>query len=212
MMLQALFVAAHVIYPLNLRNSTASLRVIMGGMTHAPQDPTLATWMSLQERLAGYLAARARGLLASDFVLSGREGEELGRLRVHGRRGADIEARDITAAIKHGAGSRYTMLESDGRVILEETAGSGDASEVRRGDCVYEVRLALLRNAAVARSTGGSEVARVAGGLTNRSYEAFFDAGEEGALLLAVFLLYRIIALRRQAFLMGTERGDASSP
>ena len=29
----------------------------MGGMTPAPQDPTPTTWMSLQERLAGYLAA-----------------------------------------------------------------------------------------------------------------------------------------------------------
>ena len=100
----------------------------MGGMTPAPQDPTLAPWMSLQEPLAGYLAARARGLLASDFVLSGREGEELGWLRVHGRRGADLEA------------------------------------------------------------------------------------GEEGALPLAVFLLYRIIMIRRRAFLMGTERGNGSSP
>jgi hypothetical protein len=180
-------------------------------MTPAPQNPTLALWMSLQERLAGYLAARARGLLASDFALSGREGEELGRLRVYGRRGADLEAGVITAAIERGGGSRYTMLDSDGRVILEETAGSGDVSEVRRGDRVYEVWLALLRNAAIAHSPGGAEVARVAGGLTNRSYEAFFDAGEEGALPLAVFLLYRIIALRRRAFLMGTERGGASS-
>jgi hypothetical protein len=183
----------------------------MGRMKPAPQDPTLAPWMSLQERLAGYLAARVRGLLASDFVLSGREGEELGRLRVYGRRGADLEAGIITAAIERGAGSRYTMVDSDGRVILEGNAGSGDVSEVRRGDRVYEVWLALLRNAAVVRSPGGAEVARVAGGLTNRSYEAFFEAGEEGALPLAVFLLYCIITLRRRAFLMGTKRGDASS-
>jgi hypothetical protein len=129
---------------------------------------------------------------------------------VHGPQGADLEAGEVRAAIERGA--RYTMLDGDGRVIFEETAGSGDASEVRRGDRVYEVRLALLRNAAVARSSGGGEVARVAGGLTNRSYDAFFDAGEEGALPLAVFLLYRIIALRRRAFLTGTESGDASSP
>jgi hypothetical protein len=180
----------------------------MGGMTPAPQDPTLAPWMSLQEHLAGYLAARARGFLASEFVLSSRDGEELGRLRVHGPQGADLEAGEVRATIERGARSRYRMLDGDGRVILEEIAGSGDASEVRRGDRVYEVRLALLRNAAVARSSGDGEVARVAGGLTNRSYDAFFDAGEEGALPLAVLLLYRIIALRRRAFLTGTERGD----
>ena len=184
----------------------------MGGMTPAPQNPTPAPWRSLQEHLAGYLAARARGFLASEFVLSSRDGEVLGRLRVHGPQGADLEAGDITAAIERGAGSRYRMLDGDGRVILEETTGSGDASEVRYGDRVYEVRLALLRNAAVACSSGGGEAARVAGGLTNRSYDAYFDAGEEGALPLAVFLLYRIIALRRRAFLTDAGRGEASSP
>jgi hypothetical protein len=181
-------------------------------MTPAPHDPTLAPWRSLQEHLAGYLAARARGFLASEFVLSSRDGEVLGRLRVHGLQGADLEAGEVRAAIERGAGPRYRMLDGDGRVILEEIAGSGDASEVRCGDRVYEVRLALLRNAAVARSSGGGEAARVAGGLTNRSYDAFFDAGEEGALPLAAFLLYRIIALRRRAFLTDAGRGEASSP
>ena len=90
-------------------------------------------------------------------------------------------------------------------------SGSADAAEVRCGDLVYEARLGLVRNAAVAHSPVGSEAARVAGGLTNRSYEVFFDAGDEGSLPLAVFLLYRIVALRRRAFLTGA-RGDASSP
>jgi hypothetical protein len=180
-------------------------------MMSEPQNPTPAPWRSIQEQLAGYLAARARGFLASEFVLSSRDGEELGRLRVHGPQGADLEAGEVRATIERGAGSRYRMLGGDGRVILEETAGSGDTSEVRCGDRVYEVRLALLRNAAVARSSGGGEAARVAGGLTNRSYDAFFDAGEEGALPLAVFLLYRIIALRRRAFLTDAGRGEASS-
>jgi hypothetical protein len=130
---------------------------------------------------------------------------------VHGPQGADLEAGEVRATIERGAGSRYRMLGGDGRVILEETAASGDTSEVRCGDRVYEVRLALLRNVAVARSSGGGEAARVAGGLTNRSYDAFFDAGEEGALPLAVFLLYRIIALRRRAFLTDAGRGEASS-
>jgi hypothetical protein len=181
-------------------------------MMSEPQNPTPAPWRSIQEQLAGYLAARARGFLASEFVLSSRDGEELGRLRVHGPQGADLEAGEVRATIERGAGSRYRMLGGDGRVILEETAGSGDTSEVRCGDRVYEVRLALLRNVAVARSSGGGEAARVAGGLTNRSYDAFFDAGEEGALPLAVFLLYRIIALRRRAFLTDAGRGEASSP
>ncbi len=184
----------------------------MGSMTPAPQDPALAPWRSLQEHLAGYLAARARGLLASELALSGRDGEEFGRLRVYGSQGAELEAGDVRAAIERGAGSRYRMLAGDGMVLVEETVGSGDASEIRCGDRVYGVRLALLRNAAVARSSGGREVARVAGGLTNRSYEAFFDAGDEGSLPVAVFLLYRIVALRRRAFLTDSGGGEAPSP
>lgn len=183
----------------------------MGSMTPAPQDPTLAPWRSLQEHLAGYLAARARGLLASELALSGRGGEEFGRLRVYGPQGAEFEAGEVRAVIERGAGSRYRMLAGDGKVLVEETAGSGDASEVRCGDRVYGVRLALLRNTAIARSAGG-EAARVSGGLTNRSYEAFFDAGEEGSLPVAVFLLYRIVALRRRAFLTDSGGGEASSP
>lgn len=173
----------------------------MGSMTPAPQDLAPPPWRFLQERLAGYFAARARGLLAADLVLSNRDGEEFGRLRVDGPGGARLEAGDVRATIERGAGSRYRMF--NGKVILEETARSGDNPQIRYGDRLYDVRLGLLRNVAVANSPGDKEVARVAGGLTNRSYEAFFDVGEEGALPVAVFLLYRIVALRRRAFLAG---------
>ena len=180
----------------------------MGGMQPTPQEP--APWRKLRERLAGYLAARARGILASEFVLVSREGEEVGRLRVHGPQGADLEAGGIEATIERVARSRYTMLDGEGKVVLRETARTGAAPDVRYGDRVYEVRLSLLRNAAVALSPDGVEAARVAGGLTNRSYEVYFDAGEEGGLPLAVFLLYRIVALRRRAFLANA--GEAASP
>jgi hypothetical protein len=183
----------------------------MGAMTPAPQDPTLAPWRQLQERLAGYFAARSRGLLASELVLSSRDGEEFGRLRVDGPEGAGFEAGAVRATIERAARWRYRMLADDVE-LLAETAGSADESEVRRGDRVYEVRLGLLRNTAVVRSPDGSEAARVAGGLTNRSYEVFFDGGDEGPLLLAVFLLYRIVALRRQAFLTGAGGGVAPRP
>ena len=55
------------------------------------QDPTLAPWIALRERLTGYFAARARGILALEYVLSSRSGEEFGRLRVHGPEGAELE-------------------------------------------------------------------------------------------------------------------------
>jgi hypothetical protein len=174
------------------------------------QYPVPALWGQLGERLAGYFAAGARGLTGSELVLSSRAGKEFGRLRVDGPEGARFEAGDVRATVERLASSRYRMLAC-GSEVLAETAGSADAPEVRCGDRVYEARLGLVRNAAVAHSPGGSEAARVAGGFTNRSYEVFFDAEDEGSLPLAVFLLYRIVALRRRAFLTGAG-GDASSP
>ena len=174
------------------------------------QYPVPALWGQLGERLAGYFAAGARGITGSELVLSSRDGEEFGRLRVDGPEGARFEAGDVRATVERLASSRYRML-AGGAEVLAETAGSADAPEVRCGDRVYEARLGVVRNAAVAHSPVGSEAARIAGGLTNRSYEVSFDAKDEGSLPLAVFLLYRIVELRRRAFLTGAG-GDASSP
>jgi len=46
--------------------------------------------------------------------------------------------------------------------------------------------------------------ARITGGLTNRNYEAVFDAGNAGSLPVALFLLYLTVTLRRKAYV--TER------
>ena len=172
-------------------------------MTNAPQDPTLAPWKGLREDLAGYFAARARGLLAPGIALARRDGEGFGRLRVYGPEGAEIEAGEVRATIEGAGPSRHRMLAGCAEILVSETAGSANALEVRCGGRVYVVRLGLLRNVAVARSSDGVESARIAGGLTNRSYEASFDAGDEGSLPVAVFLLYRLVALRRRAFLTG---------
>ena len=45
-------------------------------MRPAPEDHTLAPWRELGEHLACYFAARSRGLLTSEFVLSDRTGKE----------------------------------------------------------------------------------------------------------------------------------------
>jgi hypothetical protein len=171
-------------------------------MTPMPHDSTLAPWEHLRERLDGYFAARARGLLASELALSSRDGEELGRLLIEDSEGARLEAGVLRATIEREAMPRYRML-AGGAEVLVETSGSADASEVTCADRLYEVRLGVLRNTAVARSPEGSEAVRVAGGLTNRSYEVAFDAGDEGSLPVAVFSLYRIVALRRRAFVTG---------
>ena len=44
---------------------------------------------------------------------------------------------------------------------------------------------------------------RVTGGLTNRNYEAVFDTDDEGSLPVAIFLLYLLVALRREAYTVG---------
>jgi hypothetical protein len=49
--------------------------------------------------------------------------------------------------------------------------------------------------------------ARVNGGLTNRRYEINFDGDDEGSLPVAVFLLYRLVALRRGAYRVGARGG-----
>ena len=181
-------------------------------MTNAPQDPALAPWKRLREDLAGYFAARARGLLAPGLALARRDGEGFGRLRVHGPEGAKIEAGDVRATIVGAGPSRHRMLADGVEILVAETAGSANALEVRCGGRVYEVRLGLLRNAAVAGSSDKVESARIAGGLTNRSYEASFDTGDEGSLPVAFFLLYRLVALRRRAFLTGARGGEVPSP
>jgi hypothetical protein len=166
-------------------------------------DPTLAPWRELQESLAGYFAARARGLLGSDLVLSSRSGEEFGRLRVRGSRSAELETGSMRTEIEHTARSRYRMLTGDTEILVAEPARStSGVLKIRHGSRSYEARLDLLRNTAVARSSG-EQAARISGGLTNRRYEAIFDAGDDGSLPVAIFLLYHTVALRRRAFLAG---------
>jgi hypothetical protein len=173
------------------------------------QDPTLAPWMELRDRLAGYFAARARHLLAPEYVLSSRTGEEFGRLRVHGPEGAELETESTRAEIERTARSRYRMLTGGVQTLVAGPArGTAGLLEVRGEYRVYEARLNLLRNTAVAHSSRGGEAARIAGGLTNRSYEAVFDAGDEGSLPVAVFLLYHTVALRRRAFLAGAKGSE----
>ncbi len=176
-------------------------------MEPVPQDLMLAPWKDLRELLAGYFAARAQGLLATEFVLSSRSGEEFGRLRVHGPEGAELEIGSTRAEIERTARSRYRMLTGGAQTLVAEPAG-GNALEIRCENRVYEARLNLLRNTAVARSPRGQEAARIVGGLTNRSYEADFDAAVEGSLPVAVFLLYHAAALRRRAFLAGAKGGE----
>jgi hypothetical protein len=165
------------------------------------QEPLPAPWRRLGGNLAGSFAARGRGLLASEFAIFDREGEELGRLEIHGLEGARIEAGDLQARIERSAPARFAMLAGDREILAAEPMGALDTPEIRCLDRLYNGRVSLLRNAAEAGVAGGGAKVRITGGLTNRNYEAVFD--DEGSLPVAFFLLYLVVALRREAYLTG---------
>jgi hypothetical protein len=168
------------------------------------EDPTLAPWRRLGETLAGSFAARSRGLFASEFAIQGREGEEIGRLRIHGAEGAELEAGALEARIEHQVPARYTMVSGDTTILAARPRDALNTPEIRCLDGLYRGRLSLLHNTAEAGLAGNEATVRIAGGLTNRNYEASFDAGDEGSLPVAFFLLYLTVSLRRKAYLTGS--------
>jgi hypothetical protein len=172
-----------------------------------PEDPTLASWRELRETLAGSFAARARGLFASEFSLLDGEGREVGSLRLHGPEGAELKAGKLSVRVERTAPGRYAMLDGAAEVLSAEDAGSPDAVEITCAGRPYEARLSLLRNTADAHPAPGESAARITGGLTNLRYDAALDAEDAGALPVAVFLLYRLAALRRGAYRAGAQQG-----
>jgi len=207
MTLHALLRLSHVNYKLRTRNSTTRPSYGKGTMSPVPEDQMLAPWKGLQGALAGFFSAHARGLLASDFALLDLGGREVGWLRVRGPKGAELEAGNLASRIKRTAPRRYGMVTGGARVLSAETAGSPDVMQIRRAERMYEASLALLCNTVEAHLPTGDRVARVTGGFTNRSYEVAFDADDAGSLPVAVFLLYRLVALRRGAYRTGVGGG-----
>ena len=169
------------------------------------EDPTLASWRRLGEILEGSFVARGRGLLASEFAILRREGEEIGRLEVHGTEGAELGAGYLEARIERSAISGYRMLTDDAVILTAKPPGAWNEPEIECLESLYQGRLSLLRNTAEAGSAGQRVTVRITGGPTNRNYEAVFDADDEGSLPVAIFLLYLTVTLRREAYLTGTK-------
>jgi hypothetical protein len=166
-------------------------------MSPLQSDP----WRKLGETLSGRLTARARGLLPSEFVLLTSEGAEVGRLRIYGPTGADLRAGDAEARIERVGRSGYEMLSS-GTEILTST-GDATSPGITSHNRPYETSLSLLRNTAEAGPADHNVTIRIKGGLTNRNYDASFEPGDEASLPITLFLLYRLICLRRKAYLTG---------
>jgi hypothetical protein len=179
-------------------------------MEPASRQAALAPWEGLRNTLAGSFSARPEGLIAPNFVLLDREGEEFGRLLVHEQAGAKLDAGPLRVRIERLARSRYRMITGETETLVAEPAGSSVALEITCADRIYEARVSLLRNSALARAPGGAETARATGGFVGRGYDVLFDAGDERSLPVAVFLLYHAVALRRRVFQAGSGPGSRS--
>jgi hypothetical protein len=164
----------------------------------SPMQEDLTSWRRLGKTLEGFFAARARGLLASDFAILGREDEEIGRLEIDGAEGAELGVEYLEARIERSVLSGYTMLTDDAEILTAKPLGTWNAPEIKCLDRLYQGRLSLLRNTAEAGPAGERATVSITGGLTNRNYEAVFD--DEGSLPVAFFLLYLTVALRRKAY------------
>jgi hypothetical protein len=163
-------------------------------MSPTQSDP----WQRLGDTLSGRLEARTRGLLASEFVLLNSEGAEVGRLLIHGPAGADLEAGDAAARIERVGRSGYKMLSSGTEILT--SAGDATSPKLVSHNRPYETSLSLLRNTAEAGPAQHKATIHIKGSLTNRAYEASFEPRDENSLPVALFLLYRLVALRRQAY------------
>jgi hypothetical protein len=165
------------------------------------KDLGLASWRDLQKNLAGSFTARSRGLLAPEFVLLDRDGEEFGWLKPDGG-GAELEIGGLRAKVERvPRGTGYRMLSGEEELLAARAERrSPHLAEIRCAGQGYEARLSLLRNATVASTPQGAEVARLKGSFAGRSYEATFDPEAEGSLPVAILLLHHASALRRRAY------------
>jgi hypothetical protein len=168
-------------------------------MSPMQRDPE--PWRKLGETLAGHFTARACGLLASEFVLLDRQGAEIGRLEIHGTAGAELKAGNVEARIERVVRSSYRMRSHDNEFLT--STGDATSPEITYLNHPYKARLSLLRNTAEAGPAEHNATIRIKGGLTNRNYEASFELGDENSLPVALFLLYRLVALRREAYRAG---------
>src|SRR5215204_2086895 len=138
------------------------------------KDPRLAPWRRLGTTLSGSFAARGHGILTTEFAIQGREGKEIGRLRIHGAEGAELEAGDLEARIERSGPAGYKMLSGGARLLAARPMDALNTPEIRCLNRLYKGHLSLLRNTAEAGPAGEEATVRITGGLTNRNYEAVF--------------------------------------
>jgi len=137
-------------------------------MSPMHEDPALTPWRRLGETLEGSFAARSRGLLAPDFAILGRKGEEIGHLEIHAAEGAELGAGELEARIERSALCGYKMLTDGAEILTAEPLGAWNAPEMKCLDSLYQGRLSLLRNTARAGPAGEKATVRIPGRLRRR--------------------------------------------
>jgi hypothetical protein len=157
-------------------------------------------WEALAHDLEGSFTARVRGLVSPEIVLLSARGEPFGYLRAADAGETRLRAGDLSATFAPSADAGHTLKIDGGEILDAKPAGSATALDLRSGNRTYRADISLLRNSATAGSSGGPDTARISGGLTNRRYRVTFDPGDAAALPIAVFLLDRLLTLRRGAF------------
>lgn len=171
-------------------------------MSRTPE--ATAPWDSLRQDLAGSFTARARGLFATAFVLLGPNGEEFGRLRLRGSPEAEFRSGSYVVTTFEASKRRYRMIAGGRELLVAAPKGRAiDELEISCGGQTYEAHFSFFRNFAVASYPGGEGAARLSGGFTGRSYEALFAGEDLCALPVAIFLLWRVAANRRRAYVRG---------
>lgn len=161
-------------------------------------DARSTAWQDLQRDLAGSFSVRVAGVVRPQLVLANRDGEEFGRLTVHGLEGASLEAGGLEAGIQRSGKTRYRMLSDGEEILSAETDPAENPSVTCKGES-YEIRMRLLRPFAEASSPRGG-TARVEGRLLRRGYEVTLDAGDGCALPVALFLVYYLFVVRSRAY------------
>src|SRR5215208_3297016 len=95
-----------------------------------------------------YFTARARGLLAAEFLLLHSNGRKFGWLRMRGASGAELHLGECVAKFERSEGG---YMVADGEEVLVATPKGRSAGELKIscGGQSYEAQANLLRNLAV---------------------------------------------------------------
>ena len=122
---------------------------------------------------------------------------------------AEVHAGGMVSEIERTGefGARYRMKTNGASLLIAGPEKPKEGLRIFCGGKAYEAETNVLRNTSVARrlmvdpeegNPAGDEV-RLTGSIAGRSYRGAFP-GDGGALAVAIFLLYRNVAIRRTAF------------